>query len=442
MLNNFKRHITSHYPSLFTTKILVATSSGLDSMVLTDLCIKLNLSIALAHCNFQLRGEENLEEEAFMLNFASQNSLQIFTRRFNTSHFAKTCNQSTQMAARELRYQWFDDLTQNHDFNCILTAHHADDNLETFLINLGRASGIEGLCGIPKHKANIIRPLLPFSRDEILNYANENKLQWCEDSSNASLTYLRNKLRHKVVPELKSIFPNILDQLWNTQMHLSSTQKVFENHLKIVEAAVREFKSNDEIHYDIEALKAFGQPKDYVFSLLKQYGFSDWVAIQNLIFSQSGKQVISSTHKVFKNRHVLIVTPLKEFTEFEMEIKDLKSEINIPYWSKILKISTCKQLNLNQRDIIYVDSNTIEFPLTLRLWKSGDYFFPEGMTGKKKLSKFFKDEKLSLTDKSRALVLCSKDTIVWVVGMRADRRFIPSKNTTSITKIYLHNAIN
>ena len=425
---------------LFEAKILVATSTGLDSMVLTDLCLKSNLNIALAHCNFQLRKQENLEEEEFIFNFATQNSLQIFTKKFNTNRFAQTSKQSIQMAARQLRYEWFQHLAKAHHFDCILTAHHADDNLETFFINLGRASGIEGLSGIPKHKSNIVRPLLPFSREDILSYANEYQLHWCEDSSNASLNYQRNKLRHNVIPELKAIFPHILDHLLTTQTHLSSTQNLLQNHLKTVETEVCELKANGEMQYNIEAIKAFGHPQDYIYPLLKPYGFTDWAALQNLISAQSGKQIVSTTHRAIKNRQVLIVAPLEEFGTFEREISKSPSETVIPNWSKKITILPSKEINRNQKDVIYVDAEILKFPLTVRSWRPGDYFYPEGMTGKKKLSKFFKDEKLSLTDKSRVLVLCSDSKIVWVIGLRADQRFTTTAKTTIISKINFINA--
>ena len=442
MLNHFRTHITLQFPLLLEAKILIANSSGLDSMVLTDLCLKSDLNIALAYCNFQLRGDENLNEESFLSNVAETNQLQLFKKRFNTKTFAQSSKQSTQMAARQLRYEWFETLAKKHQFDFILTAHHADDNLETFLINLSRATGIDGMLGIPKQNHKIIRPLLPFSRQDIFSYANKNKLQWCEDSSNESLTYQRNKLRHNVVPQLKAIFPQILDQLSVTQAHLFSAQKLITKHLKIVENLACEAQNNGEFHYNINTLESFGPPEDYVFPLLKQFGFTDWVALQNLISSQSGKQILSQTHKVVKNRDILIVAPLEKFRSLEYQISKTESETHLPQLNKIVRIIPAEHPNKNQRSDIFVDTKTLEFPLSLRSWRAGDYFFPEGMTGKKKLSKFFKDEKLSLTDKSRTLVLCSGDKIIWVVGMRADRRFLTTKDTVSVSKISFLNATN
>ena len=442
MINRFKDHIQSAFPSLFEAKILLATSAGVDSMVLTDLSQKLNLNIALAHCNFQLRGEESNNEEAFLLAFANQCQLDIYSQKFNTNQFAKTTKQSIQMAARQLRYDWFDTIAKENHFDFILTAHHADDNLETFFINLNRGSGLEGLSGIPEQNGLIIRPLLPFSRNEILNYANDNKLTWCEDSSNASLKYERNHIRHKLIPELKSITPDILNKLMLTQAHLLSAQKLLKTHIQSIDREVCHTTDSGERHYDIEVLKTFGDPKHYLFPLLKKYGFTDWKALQNLVFAQSGKEILSPTHKIIKNRSVLIVTSLSNKLNFEPKCIEVNSVTPIAHLSKVLKLEESKITGKNKPHSIFVDRDKLAFPLTLRPWQSGDYFYPNGMMGRKKVSKFFKDQKLSSIEKSRVLVLCSNAQIVWIVGMRTDDRFLANSNSTSTLKISIENAIN
>lgn len=442
MINRFKDHIQSTFPSLFEAKILVATSAGVDSMVLTDLSQKLKLNIALAHCNFQLRHEESDKEETFLLAFANQNQLDIFTQKFDTNQFAKTTKQSIQMAARQLRYEWFDTVAKENYFDFILTAHHADDNLETFFINLNRGTGLEGLCGIPEQNGLIIRPLLPFSKNEIFNYANENKLTWCEDSSNSSLKYERNHIRHKLVPTLKSISPDILNKLMITQAHLLSAQELLRTHIQSIERAICQTTDSGEIHYDIEAIKTFGDPKQYLFPLLKKYGFTDWKALQDLVFAQSGKEILSPTHKIIKNRTVLTVASLSNIHNIEQKNIEINSETPIAHLSKVLKLSEVEYIKNHSAKTIFVDRNKLRFPLILRSWQSGDFFYPNGMKGRKKVSKFFKDEKLSLIEKSRALVLCSNDQIVWIIGMRPDDRFLASSNSTSILKISLDNAID
>ncbi|MGC6438795.1 MAG: tRNA lysidine(34) synthetase TilS [Flavobacteriaceae bacterium] len=442
MINRFKDHIQSAFPSLSEAKILLATSAGVDSMVLTDLSQKLHLNIALAHCNFQLRHQESDKEESFLLAFAEQNQLEIFNQKFDTNQFAKKTKQSIQMAARQLRYEWFDSIAKENHFDFILTAHHADDNLETFFINLSRGSGLEGLSGIPEQNGQIIRPLLPFSRNEILNYAQENKLTWCEDSSNASLKYERNHIRHKLIPALKSITPDILNKLMLTQAHLLSAQKLLQTHIQSIERVVCHSTDSGDIHYDLEIMKTFGDPKHYLFPLLKKYGFTDWKALQNLVSSQSGKEILSPTHKVIKNRTVLIVTSLSNGLNFEPKCIEINSVTPIIQLSKVLKLDESKIAGKNKPYSIFVDKDKLVFPLTLRPWLSGDFFYPNGMMGRKKVSKFFKDEKLSSIEKSRVLVLCSNDQIVWIVGRRPDERFLANSNSTSILKISFEDAIN
>lgn len=442
MLKSFINHIKTHIPSLFGSKILIATSSGLDSVVLTDLCQKLNLNVALAHCNFQLRGAESDNEEAFILDYAKQHKLQIFTKKFNTQKFANSTKQSIQMAARQLRYEWFENLAQNNGFDYILTAHHADDNLETFFINLIRGTGIEGLTGISEQHASVIRPLLPFNRDQILNYAKDNNLEWCEDSSNSSMNYIRNRLRHKLIPILKSICPEILDRLVTTQSYLTSSKEVLKSHIDTIENKVCSFNEVGEIYYNIEAIKSYGDPTHYLYLLLSKYGFTDWEALKKLLIAQSGKQILSSTHKIIKHRHVLIVSPITESEPFEMAIFQDQAEIFVSSLSKFLKIMKSTQIDPIERNTIFVDSSKLKFPLTLRSWRPGDYFYPYGMDGKKKVSKFFKDEKLAITEKSRTLILCSNGQIVWILGMRPDNRFVANSDSTSILKISFENAIN
>jgi len=229
MLQKFDQHITMNFPFLKESKLLLAISGGLDSVVLMHLCNQLKLSVSLAHCNFKLRNEESDLDEEFVIKLSQILNNQIFTIHFDTENYAQEHKTSIQIAARNLRYQWFQELVSTHHFDYILTAHHADDNLETFLINLTRGSGLEGFTGIPEKNGNIIRPLLPFSRAEILEYAKENQLKWREDASNASTKYVRNKIRHQIVPILKEINPNLLDSFSKTLTHLQESQQMIED---------------------------------------------------------------------------------------------------------------------------------------------------------------------------------------------------------------------
>ena len=246
MLNNFQNHINQNLSFLNKSRLLIAISGGLDSVVLTHLCHQLKLNIALAHCNFNLRGNESDGDEEFVLQLAEDLDLEVFIESFETEDYAKTYKLSTQMAARELRYNWFEELAEQLNFDFILTAHHADDNLETFLINLSRGTGLDGLMGIPEVNNKIVRPLLTFSREDIETYAKTNKLTWREDSSNASNKYLRNKLRHDVIPVLKEINPFLLQNFESTQNHLQDSKQIIEDTIvRIQKKAV--YVDNDNV---------------------------------------------------------------------------------------------------------------------------------------------------------------------------------------------------
>ena len=437
----FDQHIKSHFPFLFEQKILVAVSSGLDSMVLADLCLKSELNIALAHCNFKLREAESDKEEAFVSNYAKTHKLTFFTKHFNTTHFAETTKISIQMAARELRYNFFDELCDSQQFDTILTAHHADDNLETFFINLSRGSGIDGLTGIPKINDKIARPLLPFSRNQIYEYAKTHNIQWCEDSSNASLKYKRNALRHELIPVLKSIFPTILEALNTTQNNLIASQDLLKNHIEDIENRVIKFSSLDEIHYTIEQLKLLNPLRSYIYPLFGKYGFTDLDEIYHLVDAQSGKQINSNTHSILKDRNVMILTPKSALkSDFFLSITDLEKEIKLSEFGVHLNFERESNLGNSSKNTLFLDHDKLQFPLVLRSWAEGDFFYPSGMTGKKKLSKYFKDEKLSLLQKSKVLLLCSKEDVVWVVGMRPDARFIATSKTKHILNVNVVHA--
>tara|TARA_Y100000385_G_C13108052_1_gene649649 strand:+ start:4619 stop:5950 length:1332 start_codon:yes stop_codon:yes gene_type:complete len=437
----FDQHIKSHFPFLFEQKILVAVSSGLDSMVLADLCLKSELNIALAHCNFKLREAESDKEEAFVSNYAKTHKLTFFTKHFNTTHFAETTKISIQMAARELRYNFFDELCDSQQFDTILTAHHADDNLETFFINLSRGSGIDGLTGIPKINDKIARPLLPFSRNQIYEYAKTHNIQWCEDSSNASLKYKRNALRHGLIPVLKSIFPTILEALNTTQNNLIASQDLLKNHIEDIENRVIKFSSLDEIHYTIEQLKLLNPLRSYIYPLFGKYGFTDLDEIYHLVDAQSGKQIHSNTHSILKDRNVMILTPKSALkSDFFLSITDLGKEIKLSEFGVHLNFERESNLGNSSKNTLFLDHDKLQFPLVLRSWAEGDFFYPSGMTGKKKLSKYFKDEKLSLLQKSKVLLLCSKEDVVWVVGMRPDARFIATSKTKHILNVNVVHA--
>jgi len=437
VLNNFQNHINQNLSFLNKSRLLIAISGGLDSVVLTHLCHQLKLNIALAHCNFNLRGNESDGDEEFVLQLAEDLDLEVFIESFETEDYAKTYKLSTQMAARELRYNWFEELAEQLNFDFILTAHHADDNLETFLINLSRGTGLDGLMGIPEVNNKIVRPLLTFSREDIETYAKTNKLTWREDSSNASNKYLRNKLRHDVIPVLKEINPFLLQNFESTQNHLQDSKQIIEDTIVRIQKKAVYVDNDNVIRLSIKKLKKLSNPKAYLFELLKDFNFTEWDDVTNLLDAQSGKQVFSSTHRLLKDRdYLMLIENNSEETQESISISEDKKQLKTSFGT--LFFDEADAIFDAQANVICVDKAKLKHPLILRKWEEGDFFYPSGMTGKKKLSKYFKDEKMSLIDKENTWLLCSEKDIVWVIGRRADNRFFATENTKQILKIELN----
>lgn len=434
MLKAFKNHINQQLPFLKESKLLVAISGGVDSVVLTHLCKEANLDFALAHCNFNLRGNESDSDESFVLELAEDLDVEVFIQNFDTESFAKNEKLSIQLAARQLRYDWFFELSEQLDFDYILTAHHADDNLETFLINLSRGTGLEGLKGIPEVNETIVRPLLSFSREDIEDYAKKHHLKWREDSSNASTKYLRNKLRHDVISVLKDINTDVLANFQNTLAYLNDSSTIVEDAIDSFLNKAIVTIDDSQISYKISEFEVLNNPKAYLFEIYKDYGFTQWKDIENLLTAQSGKLVFSKTHQLLKDRDCLILSEISsEKNNERFTILEDQNEIKLP--NGTLHFESVKEIGDTEKSTIYIDKKTLNYPLTVRHWEKGDYFYPLGMQGKKKLSKFFKDEKLSLLDKQNALLLCSDHQVVWVINHRADNRFKITKQTQDILKI-------
>ena len=434
MLQKLQNHINTNLSFLKEKKLLLAVSGGIDSMVLVHLCHQLKLDFSVAHCNFQLRGNESNGDEKFVRLKTEKLKVPIFIQKFDTKNIAQTQKLSIQLAARKLRYDWFYKLMNENGFDYILTAHHLDDSLETFLINFTRGSGLDGLIGIPEQNDKIVRPLLIFSRNEIETFAQENQITWREDSSNSSDKYLRNKLRHNIVPILKELNPSFLNSFQQTLENLQQAQSMVDDASRIVyRKVVEDIENQKRIH--LGELKILPNYQAYLYQWLNPFGFTAWNDIYDLVEAQSGKQVFSETHVLLKDREKLILSERKSTDKSEVFIiESIESKVNIP-----LKLRFCKAVNIFETDsnCIFVDENKLKFPLTIRKWQEGDYFYPSGMNGKKKLSKYFKDEKYSLLDKENQWLLCSEDQIVWVIGKRADNRFTSKETTQNNIKIVL-----
>lgn len=433
MLGQFENHISNHFPFLQGKKLLLAVSGGLDSMVLVHLFQQLNYEIVVLHCNFQLRGLESFEDQQFIQEYSNTNAIPFVFTQFDTEAFAADCKVSIQVAARELRYSWFYEQLAIQKGDFILTAHHADDNLETFLINLSRGTGLEGLTGIPAQNEKVIRPLLSFSRQQMEEYASVNKLKWREDSSNASDKYLRNKIRHHLVPLLNELNPNFMSSFEKTQSFLSEAQELVDDAaIMVYQQVARE--EGEDIYFDLVRLLQLPNYSSYLYQWLKEFGFTAWDDIYELVTSQSGKQVVAPYFRLIKDRDCLILSPLQsQENQQEFEIESVESKVKFPL---NLVFSTVSKIGVASNSTIFVDQDKLVFPLTLRHWNEGDVFQPFGMEGKsKKVSKLFKDEKLSLIDKEKVWLLCSNNQVVWVVGIRQDERFKIDPNSKNLLKI-------
>ena len=435
MLQKFKQHLHQNFPFLEDSKLLIAISGGIDSVVLAHLCSQLDLNFSLCHCNFNLRGQESDNDEVFVTSLAKTLKTPVYTTSFETEKYAAKNKVSIQVAARDLRYTWFYELLDTKGYNHVLTAHNTNDNLETFIINLTRGSGLEGFTGIPPVNQKSVRPLLAFSRDDITLFAIKNGIIWREDKSNASIKYVRNKVRHKVIPILKELNPHVLESFQNTIEYLNESQSIINDAVKNITANVVSYE-NDLLKISCKEIDKLSNKKAYLYQLLQGYGFTAWNDIVDLISAQPGKQVFSKTHRLLKDRNFLIVTTINKSQSIKgpILIDQKVSEITNPIKLTIQNTDdyTCK----NNHQII-IDNDLINYPLSLKKWHHGDAMYPTGMTGSKKISQLFKDNKLSLLDKEKIWILAdAKNHIIWVIGHRQDRRYlanITSKNRLKIS---------
>lgn len=435
MFRAFQKHIQTNFPFLAKSRFYIAVSGGIDSMVLVHLFQHFQFEFGILHCNFKLRGDESDADMRFIHDYCEQNNLHLRIGFFETEAIAKATKMSIQETARNLRYQWFYEQMEENKVQFVATAHHLNDSLETFLINLSRGTGLDGLTGIPAVNDQVIRPLLPFSRAEIEAYAKENDLQWREDSSNESDKYLRNKIRLHLVPIFNELNPKFLDSFASTLNHLNEAQDLVDDATYRIAKAIIKERSNGSISFDLRLLLNEPNYKGYLYQWLKPYGFTAWNDIYKLVHSQSGKMIYGDGYVLIKDRELLFLYEDVKKEEQTFLIHKEENQVKIPLRFEFCNVS---DISKTDRSCIFVDEDKIQFPLQLRNWNKGDYFYPFGMNGKKKLiSKYFKDEKIAVNDKSKIWILTSNDTIVWIVGHRADERFKVTENTTNILKITL-----
>ena len=437
MLNQLKSYIYEN--DLFRTgdRIVVTVSGGIDSVVMLDLLLKLGYTCTISHCNFHLRDEESDRDEQFVRDLADQNGVAVFVRNFDTTEYAEINKVSVQMAARELRYDWFEELRQEQGYDWVATAHNKNDVIETFLLNLARGTGIQGLTGIKSKSGRLIRPMLFASREEIKTYALENNLDWREDSSNASAKYSRNKIRLNIIPLFEEINPKFTDTLTDNIRKLSEAEEIYIS-------AIREKRSDyvfREAGYSWilvnDLLKL--QPIDtWAYELLGDFNFPQGVVtdIIRSLYGPSGRQFFSSTHRLVKDRDKLLIHPIREETLRRYYIEDPYREISEPVKLEMDVIPNSAEFRIpSSSNIACLDLDLLEFPLLLRKWESGDYFRPLGMSNMKKLSDFFIDLKLSIPEKENTWILQSGSEIAWIVGLRIDDHFKIRPDSKKILKI-------
>jgi len=418
--------------SLFTIKdkLILGISGGADSVCLMHLFLELGYSFELAHCNFNLRGEESDADEYFVQELAKEHQLKTHVIQFNTLAYATENKISIQMAARDLRYAWFDKLLIKTSAKYLAIAHHANDDVETFFINLVRGSGLKGLLGIKEKNNAIVRPLLSVPRLEIDQYLKDRGLVFREDSSNASVKYLRNKIRHELMPLLAEMNPSIQQTVKYEMRILEGVSQIYAAKVEEVRKDLTQEK-NGIVQFEITALIALNPFHNYLYELLAPYGFYTVEAISKALHGQSGKQFFSLTHQLVVDRENIFISLLNkenEVFEITQQTRSLVHPLEI-----IFKVTSDKTI-IYDNNIAQLDINKLKFPLTLRKWKEGDKFMPLGMKKFKKLSDFFIDNKFSIIDKQEQWLLCSGFDIVWVLGFRIDERY---KLETNTKKVYI-----
>ncbi len=443
-------------------KLLLAVSGGVDSVVLCELCKQAEYDFAIAHCNFKLRGEESERDEQFVRELGKKYEVEVLVKGFDTEEYAAENKLSTQEAARELRYGWFNALTGNRqhtigktsieDNDCplpiakwLLTAHHADDNNETLLMNFFRGTGLHGLTGIPASNDYIRRPLLDFSKEELIQFAKDHQLNFVEDSSNQSSKYTRNFFRNELIPAISKVYPQVKENLQDNVQRFKEIEKLFQFSVGELKKKLCRYKKN-EIHIPVKQLMAY-KNKALIYEIIIEYGFNEKQVeeVIKLANSDSGKFIQSpdDNYRIIKHRHWFIISPVVAMEseniiieEGEKQVLFSLGEIKI---EKISNLSLDKVKTQTLNESVSIDAKEITFPLLLRKYKTGDYFYPLGMKKKKKINRFLIDQKLSKTEKENVWIIESAQRIIWVVEHRIDERFKVTEKSKQILRLTLQS---
>jgi tRNA(Ile)-lysidine synthase len=432
----FQDYIKKHQLFNKKDKLLLTVSGGVDSVVLCALCKNAGYDFAIAHCNFQLRGADSNRDENFVRQLAENLGVKFFSKTFDTENIAVQQKKGIEETAREIRYQWFHELLESNGFQYILTAHHADDNAETIAMNFFRGTGINGLRGMLAKNGKVVRPLLFARKEALLAEAKYNQLTYVSDYTNDDNRFTRNFFRNKVLPLIETVYPATSQNLIANAERLSEAamlykQSVEQHKKKLIEQKDKSFQ------IPVLKLKKSKPVETILFELLKTFNFtaSQTAEVAALLDSATGKYVNSSTHRVLKNRNWLIISSLQHIQSATVVIDENDCNIDFDAGKLSFKMRSSNDVPENFSASAFevsMDAKEFKFPLLLRKWKTGDYFYPLGMKKKKKLSRFFIDNKLSKLQKENAWVLETNKRIVWVLGHRIDERFKLTPTTTAV----------
>lgn len=429
MKERFEQYIQEHQLFKPGHRLLIGVSGGVDSVVLVDLCLASGYKIGIAHCNFQLRGIESDRDEAFTQSLAQQLGVPFHLTRFDTKKIAEESRQSIEETARQLRYVWFDQLCEEHRYDRLLTAHQADDNIETAFMHFVRGTGIRGLRGMLPLQRRQARPLLFARRKEVEQYAADQQLQFVEDSSNQDTQFTRNYFRKELIPALQQKFPEASENMLATIDHLREAAELYQQSLdRHIQRLVH--RKGNEIHLPLRLLKKQSTLPTILWEILRDYGFqsAQLPDLLRLLDAEPGKYVASATHRFIQHRQWMIIAPqAKELAQTIL----IEGEGDIPFAQGHLQVKQTTDSHwlfryqpVSGKEHTLEVSKPLSFPLVLRPWKAGDYFYPVGMQGKKKkVARFLIDQKLSKTEKEKVWVLESAQRLVGVLGYRKDERF-------------------
>ncbi|HNX87857.1 MAG TPA: tRNA lysidine(34) synthetase TilS [Paludibacteraceae bacterium] len=421
-------------------RVIVGVSGGVDSVVMLNILTVSGYECVVAHCNFHLRGKESDRDEQFVADLAQKYGLICKKVDFDTVNYAKRHKISIEMAARDLRYDWFAGLLKEMRAEAIAVAHHSDDSIETMLINSIRGSGLRGLYGIDERNGNIIRPMLSCSREEIENYAHKNNLNYVVDSTNAASDYLRNKFRNEILPALAVINPSVKVTFLENMNRVRGAWKIYDQKIREIKEEIS-FTKDNQLYIDLEKLKQQVDVTTVLFELLQPYHFKNSIVndIVDGLKNNSGAKFFSDTHCVLKDRIHLIVRTNKTKSDIEYSIDKETASITEPVSMEFREFLKTDDFQFSRKsDIVHVDADKLKYPLILRPWRKGDTFYPFGMTSKKKVSNFFIDQKINRFQKDDIWLLISDEEIIWIAGLRLDNRFRITEETRNILEIRIN----